>query len=172
MCGEPAVNEALVAKLSDHALDVRVIGLGRGGAESERNRTQSEFEQAVATAGLAVVIALGHRPSEDLDLMIQAILIQRQIGGNLAVILDTIVQTIRDRGRIQRQVSTLTAQGRLSGMVIGALPFVLGVLIYMIEPDYIGTLFRHPVGIGLLAGGLVSGAVGFVFIRKMTMIEV
>jgi tight adherence protein B len=111
-------------------------------------------------------------PSEDLDLMIQAILIQRQIGGNLAVILETIVTTIRDRGRIQRQISTLTAQGRLSGVVIGLLPFVLGLIIYTIEPDYIGSLFRHPVGVGMLVGGLISGAIGFVLIRKMTSIEV
>jgi tight adherence protein B len=111
-------------------------------------------------------------PSEDLDLMIQAILIQRQIGGNLAVVLETIVQTIRDRARIQRQVTTLTAQGRLSGMVVGLLPFVLGIVLYFIEPDYIGTLFRTPVGIGLVAGGLVSGSIGFLMIRKITTIEV
>lgn len=126
--------------------------------------------------GATVEDALGNwrerMPSEDLDLLVQAILIQRQIGGNLAVILETIVQTLRDRGRIQRQVTTLTAQGRLSGMVIGLLPLVLGVLLYMIEPDYIGTLFRHPVGVGLLAGGGVSGLIGFVLIRKMTRIEV
>lgn len=111
-------------------------------------------------------------PSEDLDLMIQAILIQRQIGGNLAVILETIVQTIRDRSRIQRQVTTLTAQGRLSGMVIGLLPFVLGVLLYLIEPTYIGSLFEHTIGIIMVSAGLFSGIIGFIFIRKITTIEV
>jgi tight adherence protein B len=111
-------------------------------------------------------------PSEDLDLMIQAILIQRQIGGNLAVILETIVQTIRDRSRIQRQVTTLTAQGRLSGMVIGLLPFVLSIFLYLIEPSYIGSLFKNPIGIGMVAAGLVSGSIGFMFIRKITTIEV
>jgi tight adherence protein B len=111
-------------------------------------------------------------PSEDLDLMIQAILIQRQIGGNLAVILETIVQTIRDRSRIQRQVTTLTAQGRLSGMVIGLLPFVLGILLYLIQPSYIGSLFKNPIGIGMVAASLVSGVIGFMLIRKITTIEV
>jgi tight adherence protein B len=111
-------------------------------------------------------------PSEDLDLMIQAILIQRQIGGNLAVILETIVQTIRDRGRIQRQVTTLTAQGRLSGIVIGLLPFVLGILLYLIEPSYIGTLFQTHIGLALVAACFVSGTIGFLFIRKITTIEV
>ncbi len=111
-------------------------------------------------------------PSEDLDLMIQAILIQRQIGGNLAVILETIVQTIRDRSRIQRQVTTLTAQGRMSGIVIGLLPFALGFLLYLISSEYIGTLFSSKIGIGLVVAALVSGVIGFMFIRKITTIEV
>jgi tight adherence protein B len=111
-------------------------------------------------------------PSEDLDLMIQAILIQRQIGGNLAVILETIVQTIRDRSRIQRQVTTLTAQGRLSGIVIGLLPFVLGILLYLIEPSYIGSLFQNKIGIIMVSAGLFFGIIGFMFIRKITTIEV
>ncbi|KIL38355.1 type II secretion system protein [Gordoniibacillus kamchatkensis] len=111
-------------------------------------------------------------PSEDLNLMIQAILIQRQVGGNLATVLETIVQTIRDRVKIQRQVKTLTAQGRLSGMVIGLLPIALGLIIYLIEPNYIGSLFRHPIGVLMLCGGTVSGIIGFFMIRKLTTIEV
>lgn len=111
-------------------------------------------------------------PSEDLDLMIQAIVIQKQIGGNLASILETIVQTIRDRNRIQRQIRTLTAQGRLSGIVIGLLPIVLALVIYLLQPSYMGALFHHPVGIMMVVGGLVSGAIGFVLIRKITTIEV
>lgn len=111
-------------------------------------------------------------PSEDLDLMIQAILIQRQIGGNLAVILETIVQTIRDRGRIQRQVTTLTAQGRMSGIVIGILPLALALILYLISSEYISTLFHSRIGIGMIVGGLISGTIGFVLIRKITQIEV
>lgn len=111
-------------------------------------------------------------PSEDLDLMIQAILIQRQIGGNLALILETIVQTIRDRNKIQRQIRTLTAQGRLSGIIIGALPIVLGTLLYLIQPDYIGTLFHHRIGVIFLLGGSISACIGFILIRKLTTIEV
>ncbi|MCI3926849.1 type II secretion system F family protein [Paenibacillus sp. TRM 82003] len=111
-------------------------------------------------------------PSEDLELMIQAILIQKQVGGNLATILETIVGTIRERNGIQRQLKTLTAQGKLSGIVIGLLPFALGIMIYMMEPNHIGTLFKHPVGIALLAAGFVSGSIGFVLIRKVTTIEV
>jgi tight adherence protein B len=111
-------------------------------------------------------------PSEDLELMIQAILIQKQVGGNLATVLDTIVQTIRDRNKIQRQIVTLTAQGRLSGIVIGLLPVIVGVLIYFIEPEYISVLFTHPLGLMMLGAGVFSGTLGFYFIRKLTIIEV
>lgn len=111
-------------------------------------------------------------PSEDLELMIEAILIQRQVGGNLATVLDKIVETIRDRMRIQRQILTLTAQGRLSGTVIGLLPVILAIVIYFIEPDYISTLFTHPIGLFMVAIGLIAGIIGFILIRKLTVIEV
>ncbi|WP_307289520.1 type II secretion system F family protein [Bacillus sp. SORGH_AS_0510] len=111
-------------------------------------------------------------PSEDLDLMIQAILIQRQVGGNLATVLDKITETIRDRTKIQRQITTLTAQGRLSGYVIALLPVILGFLLYLIQPDYIGGLFRNPIGLAMVGAGVISGIIGFVLIKKITTIEV
>ncbi|WP_243354985.1 type II secretion system F family protein [Bacillus litorisediminis] len=111
-------------------------------------------------------------PSEDLDLMIQAILIQRQVGGNLATVLEKIIETIMDRTKIQRQIKTLTAQGRLSGIVIGLLPIILGFVLYLIEPDYIGTLFSDTIGLILVIGAAISGSIGFFLIRKITTIEV
>jgi tight adherence protein B len=111
-------------------------------------------------------------PSEDLDLMIQAILIQRQVGGNLATVLDKIVETIRGRTKIQRQISTLTAQGRLSGYVVALLPVFLGLTLYFVQPDYIGALFHNPIGLAMLGAGLVSGIIGFIMIKKITTIEV
>ncbi len=111
-------------------------------------------------------------PSEDLELMIQAILIQRQVGGNLAIVLDKIVQTIRDRTKIQRQIITLTAQGKLSGIVIGLLPVILGLVLFAIEPEYISKLFTNMLGIGMMIAGIISGTIGFILIRKVTTIEV
>lgn len=145
--------------------------------ESE-NPIREEMETVLKEMqfGTSMEEALHHlkerMPSGDLDLMIQSILIQRQIGGNLAVILETIVQTIRDRNKIQRQIRTLTAQGRLSGRVIGLLPIALALLLYVIEPEYIGTLFRHPAGWMMLAAGSVSGTIGFLLVRRITRIEV
>jgi len=116
---------------------------------------------------------LNHRmPSADLELMLQAVLIQRQVGGNLAGILEIILGTIRERSRIQRQVQTLTAQGRMSGRVIGGLPIALGGMIYMINPEYIEALFKSPIGVIIIAGGGVSGIIGFILINKLTKIEV
>jgi tight adherence protein B len=86
-------------------------------------------------------------PSEDLDLMIQAILIQRQVGGNLATVLG-------------------------SGIVVGLLPIILGTVLYFIQPSYIGTLFHHPIGLIMLVAGGISAAIGFIMIKKITTIEV
>jgi len=116
---------------------------------------------------------LNHRmASNDLELMVQAVLVQRQVGGNLAGILEIILETIRERNRIQRQVQTLTAQGRMSGRVIGALPVGLGGMIYLINPEYIMGLFSSPIGVIIVAVGLVSGIIGFILINKLTKIEV
>lgn len=111
-------------------------------------------------------------PSEDLDIMIQAIVIQRQVGGNLATVLETIVDTIRDRIKIQGQISTLTAQGRMSGWVLGLLPIFVGVMIYFVEPSYMSVLFMEPIGIILLIIAAISCFIGFMLIRKLTSIEV
>ncbi|MEH7094842.1 type II secretion system F family protein [Neobacillus vireti] len=111
-------------------------------------------------------------PSKDLDIMIQAVLIQRQVGGNLATVLAMIVDTIRERQKIQAQIKSLTAQGRMSGAVIGALPLVLGVLIYFIQPNYITILFTDKMGILLLSVALGMSLLGFVLIQKLTKIEV
>lgn len=114
----------------------------------------------------------GRMPSNDLEMLIQSVLIQRQVGGNLANVLDIIVKTIRDRNKIQRQVHTLTSQGRLSGKVIGLLPVALGGMIFLINPEYINALFSNAIGIGIISAGVISGVIGFVLIHKLTKIEV
>ncbi|SFK04814.1 tight adherence protein B [Halobacillus dabanensis] len=111
-------------------------------------------------------------PSEDLSLLVEAILIQRQVGGNLAYLLDKIVETTRERTKIENQIKTLTAQGRLSGVIISLLPVGLGGLIYLMNPEYILTLFTNPIGQVLIAAALIGGIIGFILIRKITTIEV
>lgn len=111
-------------------------------------------------------------PSEDLDLLVEAILIQKQVGGNLAFLLGKIVDTTRARNKLENQVKTLTAQGRLSGLIIALLPIGLGGIIYFLNPEYISPLFTHPIGRSLLIAAVISEVIGFMFIRKITTIEV
>lgn len=111
-------------------------------------------------------------PSEDLNLLVDAILIQRQVGGNLAYLLDKIVETMRERTRIENQIRTLTAQGRLSGLIISLLPVGLGLIIFVMNPTHVKTLFVHPIGQGMLVLAVIGGVLGFFFVRKITTIEV
>lgn len=126
--------------------------------------------------GVAMEEALGslnqRMPSNDLELMIQAILIQRQVGGNLSNVLEIIVKTIRERNKLERQVQTLTAQGRLSGRVIGVLPVILGLVIYFINPEYMTAFFSNTLGRVAMGVGAVFGIIGYMMINKLTKIEV
>ncbi|GHH96696.1 type II secretion system F family protein [Neobacillus kokaensis] len=147
-------------------------------SEESSSPMREEMEQVLKEMqyGISMDDALHHLydrvPSKDLDIMIQAILIQRQVGGNLATVLSMIVETIRERQKIQAQIKALTAQGRMSGAVIGALPFALGGLIYLMQPSYIKVLFTNAIGIILVVAALGSGILGFWLIQKIIRIEV
>lgn len=110
--------------------------------------------------------------SDDLDLVLTAVMIQRQIGGNLAEILDNIAGTIRERMKIKGQIKTLTAQGRVSGMIVGILPIGLGLVIQVINPEYVRVLFTTDIGRLMLGGAAVSQVFGMLLIRKIVNIEV
>jgi len=111
-------------------------------------------------------------PLLDLKLAVTAVLIQRETGGNLAEILENIAEVIRERFKILGQVRVYTAQGRMTGWIIGSIPFGLALYIYIVNPDYIGLLFTHPTGKMLLLGGLVMEALGVLMIRKIINIKV
>lgn len=109
--------------------------------------------------------------SDDLDLLVTAVLIQRQVGGNLAEVLDNISDTIRERIRIKGEVRTLTAQGRISGLIIGLIPPVLVVLLFLINPGYMNPLFRTQAGWMMLAGGAVTEMIGILLIKRIINID-
>ncbi len=110
--------------------------------------------------------------SKDLDLMVTAIMIQRSVGGNLAEVLTNIHGTIQERIRIQQEIKTLTAQGRMSGYMIAALPFGIAGILLVINPSYIKVLVSDSLGWKLLGGGLVSQFIGFMIIRKIITVKV
>ena len=109
--------------------------------------------------------------SDDLELVVTAVMIQRQVGGNLAEVLDNISSTIRDRVRIKTEIKTVTAQGRLSGIIISVLPIVLGIVIYLINPELMSLLFTEPLGILILIVSVIMESIGIFLIRKIVQIE-
>lgn len=147
-----------------------------------------EFERVVQEVrlGLSLEQALSNlvrrMPSDDLDLIVTAINIQREVGGNLAEILDIISHTIRERVRIKGEIRTLTSQGRLTGWVIGLLPLGLAFIVYSINPAYGGQLIVKeapfvvrdvlPCGWLVIFAGLLMMGFGILAVRKIVDIEV
>jgi tight adherence protein B len=111
-------------------------------------------------------------PNLDLRFFATAIILQRQTGGDLAEILDKIGRLIRERFQIWGQIQALTGEGRLSGIVLLALPFVLFLVVYQLNPDYIMLLFNEPLGRKMLAVALVMQVLGALVIRKIVNIKV
>jgi tight adherence protein B len=110
--------------------------------------------------------------SEEFDMMVTAVLVQRQSGGNLAEILETIAHTIRERMRIRREVQTLTAQERMSSYVVGALPIVAFTYLTFINPDYLNLLFGTTSGRMLLGAAVLLELIGFYIIRRIIDIKI
>ena len=111
-------------------------------------------------------------PNLDLKFFTTALILQRQTGGDLAEILDKIGELIRDRFRIWGQVQALTGEGRLSGVVLLALPFVLFIAVYQLNPDYLMVLFTEPMGKKMLAAAIFLQVLGALVIRKIVSIKV
>jgi tight adherence protein B len=111
-------------------------------------------------------------PNIDLRFFVTSVLIQRQTGGDLAEILDKIGYVIRERYRILGQVKALTAEGRLSGVILIALPFSLFLLMMHIKPDYVEKLWTHPLGIKMSVAALIMQLLGAAVIKKIVDIKV
>ncbi len=126
--------------------------------------------------GLTVERALSNLlrrvPSDDLDMMITAINVQREVGGNLAEVLDAISHTIRERIRIRGDIRALTAQSRISGYMVALIPVVLAVVIYFINPEFMSQLFVNRCGWIMIGVAVVGVVVGFVIIGKIVDIDV
>lgn len=139
--------------------------------QTEFSRVLQDINLGVTTED-ALLLLTGRVKSADLDLVITAMLIQRQIGGNLAEILDNISNTIRERLRIHGEVRSLTAQGRLSGFIIGVMPVGLGVIMLLINPKYIVQLFTDPRGKLMIGYAIVAELIAVLIIRKIISIKI
>ncbi len=111
-------------------------------------------------------------PNLDLRFFTTAVILQRQTGGDLAEILDKIGTLIRDRFRMWGQVQALTGEGRLSGVVLLALPFLLFLAVYQFNPGYVSVLFTDPMGKKMLAVAIFMQVLGAWVIRKIVNIKV
>ena len=110
--------------------------------------------------------------SDDLELVVTAVLIQRQVGGNLSEVLDNISTTIRERIRIKGEVKTVTAQGRMSGMIIAMLPPALALILFLINKSHVMVLFTDPIGLIILGFSIFLEFIGIYFISRIVNIEV
>ena len=144
----------------------------------------SEFRRVVQEVQIGIPMEkaldnmLRRIPSDDLDLVVTAINIQREVGGNLADILETISSTIRERVRLKGEIRVLTSQVRFSGTALAIMPIVLFFIIYRMNPDYMGQLIHpdnpamKPLGYCMIGTGLLLIGLGYVAMRKIADIEV
>lgn len=113
-----------------------------------------------------------HMDSIDLRFFVASVELNNDIGGNLSEILDKLAATVRERLKIKRQVQVITAQGRLSGYVLAALPFVAFFMFNVMMPGYEDVLFKEKLGFKLLIGAICAQLAGFLWIKKIISIKV
>jgi tight adherence protein B len=111
-------------------------------------------------------------PLMDVRILVTAILIQREVGGNLAEILDNLANVIRQRFTIRRQLRVYTAQGRMTGYLLAVLPIAIGFLLYSINPGYMNIMLEDRTGKIILGFGFVMQLAGYMWIRKIVNIEI
>lgn len=152
------------------ALDTVSKEIGEPSAgEFQRVVAEIRLGRPVEDALIAMAVRVG---SDDLKWAVIAINVQRQVGGNLAEVLDIVANTVRERAYIRRQVDVLSAEGRLSVAILAALPFFILLYISIVNAEYIEPLFTTTVGISLLAGGGILMGLGIFVMSRIVKIDV
>jgi tight adherence protein B len=119
------------------------------------------------------VTNFGHRiGSYDLEIVVTAILVQRNVGGNLSEIFDNVAHTMRERERIRGEIATLTAQQKLTGFIIGGLPIGLAVIFSLLNREYMSVLVTEPLGRAMIGAGILLEVLGMFIIKKIIDIDV
>ncbi|HUP90332.1 MAG TPA: type II secretion system F family protein [Longimicrobiales bacterium] len=119
------------------------------------------------------LVRLGERLElSDARILVTAILVQRDAGGNIAEVFERLANVMRERVQIKRQVQVQTAQGRMSGYVLSSLPAAIGILLMLVNPGYMQPLFDEPIGRAMLAGAVVMQIIGHIWIQKIVKIDV
>lgn len=131
---------------------IREINLGSG--------TDDALERLVERTG-----------DMELELAVNAVVIQRRVGGDLSEVLGNIAAMIRDRIRVRGEIHTLTAQARMSSWIVGLLPIALAGVMTMMQPDQMRILIDSPVGRMLVGGALLMEFIGFILVRRVASVE-
>lgn len=108
---------------------------------------------------------------EDASFLVSTLLIQMQVGGDLAEILDIIAHTIRERTKLKGQINTLTSQSKFSALIIGVLPVAIAVILFMMNPEYMGLLFSEPLGLMMVGAAAVMMVTGIFALYKIVNIK-
>ncbi len=138
------------------------------GEELRRAVTEAQLGRELEDA-LASVAERLH--SDDFSWTVMAIGIQREVGGNLNELLMTVAETMVQRERLKREVAALTAEGRVSALILSLLPPGLGTVLYVMNPDYVGVLFSRTLGLIMLGLAVVSGVIGLLWMKKVITID-
>lgn len=173
--GLPEALDLMVSALrAGHSLIAAMGSVARECADPVGGEFKTCFEEQ--NFGLAMKIALDNLinrvPLQDLRIFATAVMIQRESGGNLAEVLDKTAHIIRERFRLKRQVAVHTAQGRMTGWVLTALPAFLGVALYFVNPQLMSTLWTDPTGRKMLWGALGLLAIGGYIIHRIVNMDV
>jgi len=129
------------------------------------SRINGEFEDALARAGERI-------RSQEMIWLVMAIRLQREVGGSLADVMQTTADTMRERAFLIRHVRSLSAEGRFSAIILAALPIAVGLLLYLMRPEYVGALFKEPLGIAMLVAAVFFMIIGTLWLRATVRIEV
>jgi tight adherence protein B len=142
------------------------------------NPTAREFGRAIAESRLGRPVSqalqgITHRTqSQDFEWAVMAIEIQREVGGNLAEVLQTVAETMRQRNRLKGEIKALTAEGRISAIVLGALPFGMAFFLWVTNREYLATLTSETMGMVAIGVGIGLMIAGIVWLRRIVNIEV
>jgi tight adherence protein B len=142
------------------------------------NPVKQEFKLVAAEMQLGTPLeeAMDHlyqrMPSTEMELIVASMAISRSVGGNLSEILGNIASTLRERLRVEGRVKALTAQGKLQGIVMCAMPFFLAFVLYLVEPAFIEPVFTTPAGFAILGLIIVLEAIGIFIISRIVKVDV
>ena len=156
-----------------HAMTTTLTLVAEETAEPVKSEFRALYEQH--TYGLPMPQVLRtfatRIPLMDVQFFATAVLTQRETGGNLAEVLDNLAGVMRDRFRVRRQLRVLTAQGRTTGWFLAAVPVVIAIVMYMLDPMQMRTFLADPTGFMLLEVALVLELVGVVAIRRIVEVD-